>query len=70
MKVLFFGYGDMGCQGLEFLLQEGEPVVAVITHRDDPAEKQWFRSVAEVARAATPPAGAVACQRCAAAWGY
>jgi len=52
MKVLFFGYGDMGCRGLEFLLREGESVVAVITHRDDPAEKKWFRSVAEEARAA------------------
>jgi len=49
MKIVLFGYGEMGCAGLEFLLAQGEEVRAVITHRDDPKEKRWYRSLAEVA---------------------
>jgi methionyl-tRNA formyltransferase len=50
MRIVLFGYGEMGCTGLEFLLDQGEDVAAVITHRDDPAEKRWYRSLTEVAR--------------------
>jgi methionyl-tRNA formyltransferase len=49
VKVLLFGYGEMGITGLEFLLDAREPVVGVVTHRDDPGEKRWFRSLAEAA---------------------
>ncbi len=49
LRILFFGYGEMGCAGLEFLLAQGEEVVAVVTHPDDPGEKRWFRSLAELA---------------------
>ena len=49
MRIVLFGYGEMGCTGLEFLLAAKEDVAAVITHRDDPAEKRWYRSLAEVA---------------------
>jgi methionyl-tRNA formyltransferase len=49
MRIVLFGYGEMGCTGLEFLLREKEDVAAVITHRDDPHEKRWYRSLAEVA---------------------
>jgi len=49
MRIVLFGYGEMGCTGLEFLLSRGEEVAAVITHRDDPAERRWFRSLAETA---------------------
>ena len=52
MRIVLFGYGEMGCAGLEFLLAAKEDVAAVITHRDDPAEKRWYRSLAEVAAAA------------------
>ncbi len=55
MKILLFGYGEMGCSGLEFLLEQLEDVAAVVTHRDDPAEKRWFRSLAERASAAGLP---------------
>jgi methionyl-tRNA formyltransferase len=51
MRVLLFGYGEMGCTGLEFLLDQGEEVAAVVTHADDPAEKKWFRSLAGTAAA-------------------
>ncbi len=47
MRVVLFGYGEMGCAGLEFLLSQGEVVAAVVTHRDDPGEQRWFRSLAE-----------------------
>lgn len=55
MRVVLFGYGEMGCAGLEFLLGEREEVAAVITHRDDPAEKRWYRSLAEASAKAGVP---------------
>jgi methionyl-tRNA formyltransferase len=55
VRIVLFGYGEMGCTGLEFLLSRKEDVVSVITHRDDPAEKRWYRSLAEVATAAKVP---------------
>jgi len=56
VRILLFGYGEMGCAGLEFLRTRGERVVGVITHRDDPGEKRWFRSLGELASAARIPA--------------
>lgn len=55
MRILLFGYGEMGRAGLEFLLGRGETVSAVVTHRDDPKEKRWFRSLAELAGEAMVP---------------
>ena len=55
MRIVLFGYGEMGCTGLEFLLAAKEDVAAVVTHRDDPNEKQWYRSLAAVAAAAGVP---------------
>ncbi len=55
MRIVLFGYGEMGCTGLEFLLAQKEDVAAVVTHRDDPQEKRWYRSLAEVATAAKVP---------------
>jgi methionyl-tRNA formyltransferase len=52
VKIVLFGYGEMGRAGLEFLLERGEDVAAVVTHRDDPGEKRWFRSLAERAEGA------------------
>ena len=48
-RVVVFGYSDVGYAGLEFLLRRGVDVVAVFTHRDDPGEQRWFRSVPELA---------------------
>jgi methionyl-tRNA formyltransferase len=55
VKVVLFGYGEMGCTGLEFLLAREEDVAAVVTHRDDPCEARWYRSLAEVAAQAAVP---------------
>ena len=55
MRTLFIGYSEMGCAGLETLLECGAEVVTVLTHEDDPAERRWYRSVAEIAAAAGIP---------------
>lgn len=49
MRVLYFGYGEMGCVGYEVLRAQGEAVPVVVTHEDDPEERRWFRSLAELA---------------------
>jgi methionyl-tRNA formyltransferase len=55
VKILFFGYSEVGAVGLEFLLGHGEIVAAVVTHRDDPHETAWYRSVAAMAERAGVP---------------
>lgn len=45
-----FAYHTFGARALEALLAREEQVVAVVTHADDPAEGDWFESVAEIAR--------------------
>ncbi len=48
-------YQDIGWVCLDELLTLGADVAAVVTHRDDPGEEIWFRSVAARARAAGAP---------------
>jgi len=55
VKILFFGYSEVGAVGLEFLLAQGETVAAVVTHRDNPRETAWYRSVAAMARGSGVP---------------
>jgi methionyl-tRNA formyltransferase len=52
MSVVVMAYQDVGWVCLDELLRLGADVAAVVTHRDDPGEEIWFRSVAERARAA------------------
>lgn len=49
MRAVVLAYHEIGCVGLEALLEAGFDVPVVFTHADDPAENRWFRSVAEVA---------------------
>ena len=51
MRAVVFAYHDIGCVGIEALLAHGYEIAAVFTHRDDPAENTWFRSVAVEATA-------------------
>ncbi len=51
MKAIVLGYHTMGCLGLEALIDHGFEVSAVFTHRDDPREEVWWRSLAETAGA-------------------
>jgi methionyl-tRNA formyltransferase len=50
-RLAVFAYSDTGHACLEHLLQRGERIVFLATHRDDPEEARWFPSVAELARA-------------------
>jgi methionyl-tRNA formyltransferase len=49
VKALVFAYNEMGCLGLESLLECGFEVSAVVTHPDSPGEEIWFRSVEKIA---------------------
>ncbi len=49
MKVLFFGYSQMGYRAVELLAERGDEVAAIVTHRDDPHENRWYRTPAEAA---------------------
>ncbi len=48
--VVIFAYHDVGVECLDALISRGSRVIAVFTHRDNPEEKIWFRSVAQIAR--------------------
>ncbi len=50
-RIAVFAYSDTGHACLKLLLDRGERVVLVATHREAPEEKAWFPSVAELARA-------------------
>jgi UDP-4-amino-4-deoxy-L-arabinose formyltransferase/UDP-glucuronic acid dehydrogenase (UDP-4-keto-hexauronic acid decarboxylating) len=50
-----FAYHTFGARALAALLAHGETVAAVVTHEDEPAEGDWFESVADVARAHDVP---------------
>jgi len=49
VKVLFFGYSQVGYRAVELLVERGDEVVAVVTHRDDPEENRWYKTPAEAA---------------------
>ncbi len=55
MRVLVMAYQDIGWVCLDELVALGADVCTVVTHRDDPREEIWFRSVAERAREAGLP---------------
>ena len=49
-RILFFGYSEVGYEGLSLLLERGDNVIALITHEDNPHEKIWFKTPAVAAR--------------------
>jgi len=49
-KAVVFGYHDVGVRCLGALLAARVDVPLVVTHRDDPHERIWFASVAELAQ--------------------
>ncbi|MEW6272222.1 MAG: formyltransferase [Thermodesulfobacteriota bacterium] len=51
MRTVVCAYGEVGHESLAELLALGADVRLVVTHRDAPGERIWFRSVAELARA-------------------
>jgi len=49
-RILFFGYSEVGFNCLDLLLERGDKVIGLITHRDNPDEKIWFKTPAAAAR--------------------
>jgi methionyl-tRNA formyltransferase len=49
LKVLFLGYSQLGYRAVKLLAELGCSAAAVVTHRDDPAERRWYRTPAEAA---------------------
>ena len=49
-RIAVFAYSGTGHACLKFLLDRKEDVAVVVTHADDPKEKRWFPSVAELSR--------------------
>jgi len=47
-QVVVFAYHDIGCTGIEALLDAGFDIKAVFTHVDDPGENRFFESVAQL----------------------
>ncbi|MDY7559336.1 bifunctional UDP-4-amino-4-deoxy-L-arabinose formyltransferase/UDP-glucuronic acid oxidase ArnA [Pseudomonas sp. 10B1] len=47
-KVVVFAYHDIGCTGIESLLNAGYEIAAVFTHADDPKENTFYGSVAQL----------------------
>jgi methionyl-tRNA formyltransferase len=50
-RIVVMGYHNMGYWCLRELIRSGAHVVGLFTHRDDPAERIWFRSVASLGHA-------------------
>jgi methionyl-tRNA formyltransferase len=50
VQAVVFGYHDVGVRCLRVLLDAGVAVPLVVTHRDDPHERIWFESVAQLAQ--------------------
>lgn len=49
MKTVVFAYHDMGCAGIQSLLDAGYDITAIFTHADTPGETAFFTSVARMA---------------------
>lgn len=49
-SAVVFAYSSVGYECLSELLESNIRISAVITHKDDPAEERWFRSVYDLAQ--------------------
>lgn len=49
MRAVVFAYHDMGCVGVQSLIDAGYEIAAIITHQDKPGENIFFASVAHLA---------------------
>ena len=47
-KAVVFAYHDIGCAGIQALLDAGIQIAAVFTHPDDPKENTFYGSVAQL----------------------
>ncbi|WNU99076.1 bifunctional UDP-4-amino-4-deoxy-L-arabinose formyltransferase/UDP-glucuronic acid oxidase ArnA [Enterobacter sp. DTU_2021_1002640_1_SI_PRY_ASU_LCPMC_013] len=49
MRTIVFAYHDMGCTGINALMESGYEITAVYTHADNQGENPFFGSVAKLA---------------------
>ena len=49
MRIVVFGYSEIGHVCLEEILRQGDEVALVVTHEDRPGEQIWWRSMAKLA---------------------
>jgi len=47
--ILVFAYHNVGYECLDVLIRRKENIVGVFTHKDDPKEEIWFKSVVDLA---------------------
>lgn len=55
MKAVVFAYHDMGCLGVQAVLDARYDIAAIFTHADNPAENAFFGSVSRLAAEAGIP---------------
>ncbi|HFK4760790.1 TPA: bifunctional UDP-4-amino-4-deoxy-L-arabinose formyltransferase/UDP-glucuronic acid oxidase ArnA [Citrobacter farmeri] len=55
MKAVVFAYHDMGCLGVQAVLDAGYDIAAIFTHADNPGENAFFGSVSRLAAGAGIP---------------
>lgn len=55
MKAVVFAYHDMGCLGVQAVLDAGYDIAAIFTHADNPGENTFFGSVSRLAAEAGIP---------------
>ncbi|MDM3521481.1 bifunctional UDP-4-amino-4-deoxy-L-arabinose formyltransferase/UDP-glucuronic acid oxidase ArnA [Citrobacter sp. Ca225] len=55
MKAVVFAYHDMGCLGVQAVLDAGYDIAAIFTHADNPGENTFFGSVSRLAADAGIP---------------
>ncbi|MGV4275837.1 bifunctional UDP-4-amino-4-deoxy-L-arabinose formyltransferase/UDP-glucuronic acid oxidase ArnA [Citrobacter farmeri] len=55
MKAVVFAYHDMGCLGVQAVLDAGYDIAAIFTHADNPGENAFFGSVSRLAADAGIP---------------
>jgi UDP-4-amino-4-deoxy-L-arabinose formyltransferase/UDP-glucuronic acid dehydrogenase (UDP-4-keto-hexauronic acid decarboxylating) len=47
-KCIVFAYHDIGCAGIQSLIDAGYAIASVFTHADDPGENRFYASVAQL----------------------
>lgn len=55
MKAVVFAYHDIGCLGVQAVLDAGYDIAAIFTHADNPGENTFFGSVSRLAAEAGIP---------------
>ena len=55
MKAVVFAYHDMGCLGVQAVLDAGYDIATIFTHADNPGENTFFGSVSRLAAEAGIP---------------